>query len=180
MFRIRLAMFLAVFISGATLLPAQENQQAALVRSLNNSVLQIHGQLQAATGNQAAALRSQGGTIIEQRAAALSALIEQDASQALQLAFSDSLLATLAAAFPQSASRLESRGVFEGPIEYVILDDLTLQRHRTDIRRAACWLTARIGWASLSGTGILACHSLGGVGPVRTVPQKIYRLAQAG
>ena len=134
MFRIRLALFLAVFLTGATFLPAQENQQAALVRSLNNSVLQIHGQLQAAQGNQAAALRSQGGTIIEQRAAALSALIEQDASQALQLAFSDSLLATLAAAFPQSASRLESRGVFEGPIEYVILDDPTLQRHRTDIR----------------------------------------------
>jgi hypothetical protein len=48
MFRIRLAMFLAVFLTGAALLPAQENQQAALVRSLNNSVLQIHGQLQAA------------------------------------------------------------------------------------------------------------------------------------
>ena len=134
MFRFRLALFLAAFLTGAVLLPAQENPQAALVRSLNNSLLRVHGQLQAAAGNQAAALRSQGGTIIEQRTSALSALIEQDASQALQLAFSDDLLATLAAAFPQSASSLESRGVFEGPIEYVILDDPTLQRHRTDIR----------------------------------------------
>ena len=134
MFRIKLALFLAVFLTGAALLPAQQNEQAALVRSLNNSVLQIHGQLQSAGQGAAAGLRAQGETLLAQRSAALSALIEQDASQALQLAFSDDLLATLAAAFPQSASSLESRGAFEGPIEYVILDDHTLGRHRVDIR----------------------------------------------
>ncbi|MBF8305578.1 MAG: assoc protein, partial [Acidobacteria bacterium] len=134
MFRIKLALFLAVFLTGAALLPAQQNEQAALVRSLNNSVLQIHGQLQSAGQGAAAGLRAQGETLLAQRSAALSALIEQDASQALQLAFSDDLLATLAAAFPQSAASLESRGAFEGPIEYVILDDHTLGRHRVDIR----------------------------------------------
>ena len=134
MTRFRLAILTVIFLSGAVSLQAQGNQQADQVRTLNTNVLQIHAQLQSAGPGAAAGLREQGDALLAQRSAALSALIQQDPAQALQFAFDENLLATLSAAFPQSAPQLESHGVFEGPIEYIILDDHTLARHRVDIR----------------------------------------------
>jgi len=138
MFRIKLALFLAgFFLTGAVLLPAQQNQQAALVRSLNNSVLEIHGQLQSAGQGATAGLRAQGETLLAQRSAALGALIQQNPGMALQLAFDENLAATLAAAFPQAAGQLESHGVWEGPVDYIVFDDATMMNHRKDIHLAA-------------------------------------------
>lgn len=134
MTRFRMAILTLILFSGAVSLHAQGNQLAAQVRSLNNSVLELHGQLQSAGPGAAAGLRAQGDALLAQRAAALGALIQEDTEQALELAFDDNVVATLSAAFPQSAASLESHGVFEGPIEYVILDDHTLGRHRVDIR----------------------------------------------
>ena len=97
---------------------------------MNNSLLRLHGLLQAATSaNQVASLRSQAAPLLEERLGALSALIEQDASEAISLAFSEDLLAELAVAFPHSVSRLESHGVWQGTLEYNLIDDAQMSKH---------------------------------------------------
>jgi hypothetical protein len=98
---------------------------------LNTQLLKIHAQLLRSSPSEAVMWRSQAAPVIEQRSAALSALAGEDPSQALSLAFSPGLLAELAAAFPQSAGRLESRGVWTGPIEYVVIDEVNLAEHRS-------------------------------------------------
>ena len=114
-------------------LNAQENPAAARMRALNNALLGIHGQMQRATPNEAALLHSQAATVIEERAAALSALIEQDARQGLSFAFSPELLADLAEKFPQSASNLEQHGTWRGPVEYRIFDGADMKSHRSQV-----------------------------------------------
>ena len=104
MLRVKVALVLS-FIWSASLLCAQGNSEAAHVRSLNNNLLQLHGQLQAANASQGASLRSLASAVIAERFAALQSLIALDPSEALQLAFDDNLLAGLAAAFPGSVSR---------------------------------------------------------------------------
>ena len=132
MFKVRLALLLILLYS-ATFVKAQGNSEAAHVLSLNNSLLRLYGQLQAVDASQGASVRSQASEVISERFAALQTLIAQDPAAALQLAFDDNLLAALAAAFPDSASQLESQVTLEGPVDYVILDDATLSRHRIDI-----------------------------------------------
>jgi M6 family metalloprotease-like protein len=89
---------------------------------LNNALLRLHGEMQSAAPDGAADLRRQAATVIEQRTAVLSDLIQQDPRQALSLAFSADLLVDLAAKFPESASLLETHGTWQGPIEYWIAD----------------------------------------------------------
>lgn len=95
---------------------------AARVRALNNSVLQLHGQMQDASPNGADAIRGQAGPVLAQRAAALTRLIQTDPHAALTFAFSPELLADLAAKFPQSGTLLESHATFAGPVEHWIFD----------------------------------------------------------
>src|SRR5260370_24468133 len=56
---------------------SHESERAAQVRALNNSVLQLHGQMQENTSG-AAAIRGQAATVLAQRSAALQALIQED------------------------------------------------------------------------------------------------------
>jgi M6 family metalloprotease-like protein len=112
--------------------PAQESALAAQVRALNNSVLQLHGQLQESqTG--AAGIRSQAATVLAQRAAKLAALIEENPRAALSFAFSPELLADMAAKFPQSASLLESQGTWQGPVEVWVTDYLKPAHSKTTV-----------------------------------------------
>ena len=137
MTRFRMVILTLIFLSGAVSLEAQGNQQAALVRSLNNSVLQLHGQLQSAGQGAAAGLRAQGETLLAQRAAAFSVLVQQSPGDAVQLAFDENLAATLASAFPQAAGQFESSGIWEGPVDYIVFDDATMMNHRKDIHLLA-------------------------------------------
>ena len=89
---------------------------------LNNALLRLHGEMQSAAPDGAADVRRQAAAVIEQRAAVLSDLIQQDPRQALSLAFSADLLADLASKFPESASLLETQGTWQGPVEYWIAD----------------------------------------------------------
>jgi M6 family metalloprotease-like protein len=110
--------------------PAQESALAAQVRALNNSILQLHGQLQESqTG--AAGIRSQAAIVLAQRAASLAALIEENPRAALAFAFSPELLADLARKFPGSASQLESHATLSGPIEHWIFDSADLKTSRS-------------------------------------------------
>src|SRR6266849_456249 len=56
---------------------SHESERAAQVRALNNSVLQLHGQMQE-NASGAAGIRGQAATVLEQRAAALQTLIQED------------------------------------------------------------------------------------------------------
>ncbi len=113
---------------------AQNNPPAARLRSLNNQLLGIYGRLLSSPAGEAIPLRSQGAQVIQERAALLGEMIETDTAQALGLALSQDLLAKLAAAFPDSASRLESTGIWEGQLDWVVAMKPDLVNYR-DIRR---------------------------------------------
>jgi len=104
----------------APVLFAQNNPPAARLRSLNNHLLGIYRQLLSSPAGEAIGLRSQAAQVIQERAALLGEMIETDTAQALGHAFSQDLLAKLAAAFPDSASRLESTGTWEGQLDWVV------------------------------------------------------------
>jgi len=105
---------------------AQDNGLAGQVRALNAQLLQLYGLVQSAGAGQAEALRGQAAPVIEQRAQALSALIQQNPKEALTLAFSEDLLAALRNSFPQSAGSLESHGTWEGLMDYLVTMDFDL------------------------------------------------------
>ena len=100
-----------------------ESQRAAQVRALNNSVLQLHGQLQENTAS-AGAVHGQAATVLAQRAAVLEALIQEDPRAALTFAFSPELLADLAEKVPEAASLLEAQGAWQGTLNVTVSDDL--------------------------------------------------------
>jgi len=105
---------------------AQARQRAELVRSLNNSVLRLHDQMQQNAPN-AGAVRGQAAITLAQRAAALSELIQKEPHSALSFSFSPDLLADLAAKFPNSAALLESHISVTGPVEHWIMDSTDLK-----------------------------------------------------
>src|SRR5881275_935805 len=80
--------------------PVKESPASAHMRALNNSLLNLHGQMQHADANSARMLRSQSATVIGQRSAALMNLIQNNPHAALTFAFSPELLADMAAKFP--------------------------------------------------------------------------------
>jgi len=120
------AIFVGVMLLGSTFAFAQnatsEGAAAVQMRALNNSLLNLHGQMQRANVNSARILRSQAATVIAQRAAAFTWLIQNDPHAALTFAFSPELLTDLATKFPQSASQLESHTTVTGPAQHWVAD----------------------------------------------------------
>jgi M6 family metalloprotease-like protein len=110
-----------------------ESERAAQLRALNNSVLQLHRQLQEDQSG-AAGIRAQAAAVLTQRAAKLAALIEGDPRAALSFAFSPELLADLAAKFPDSAYQLESHTTLSGPIEHWIFDNADHKSSRSQFK----------------------------------------------
>src|SRR5713101_2492083 len=109
-------------ISGSS----HESERAAQVRALNNSVLQLHGQMQEnASGS--AGVRGQAAIALAQRATKLAALIQENPRAALSFAFSPDLLADLAAKFPGSSSQLESHVTLSGTVEHWIMDSADMK-----------------------------------------------------
>jgi M6 family metalloprotease-like protein len=109
---------------------ALESAQAAKVRVFNNSILQLHGQMQE-NASGAAWIRGQAATVIAERAAALTTLMQQEPRAALSFAFSPELLADLAGKFPQSASQLESHATVIGELQHWIEDGADLKTSRS-------------------------------------------------
>jgi hypothetical protein len=108
---------------------SHESERAAQVRALNNSVLQLHGQMQENASGRSA-IRGQAAPVFAQRAATLQALIQEDPHAALTFAFSPELLADLAAKFPDSTSLLESHVTLNGSIEHWIADSADMKSSR--------------------------------------------------
>ena len=117
-----------VLLLGSTLALAQggaavaEGQAAAHMRTLNNSLLNLHGQMQQADASSARTLRSTASNAIAQRNAALIKLIQHDPRAALSFSFSPELLSDLAAKFPQAATLLEAHTTVTGKAEHWIAD----------------------------------------------------------
>ena len=118
---ISLLLFLSARLKAQDQLP-KESPSAVRIRALNNSLLQFHGRMQQSAGGDTAPIRSEAAIVIAQRAAALSALIQEDPHAALSFAFSPELLSDLAAKFPQSAIQLEAHTTLTGSIEHWIFD----------------------------------------------------------
>jgi len=78
--------------------------------------------MQQAQAGEAESIRDQAKTVITERAATLTALIEENPRAALSFAFSPELLADLAAKFPESAGLLETHGTWQGAIEVWVAD----------------------------------------------------------
>src|SRR5690349_15841708 len=148
MYRVK-AIFTTLLLVAATLVcssvaRAQGNSQAAKLRQLNNQLLHLHGQLNAAINSNGNSLHSQASAVIAERFAALQALIEEDPETALEFGFDGELLEALKESFPESAAKLESQGSWTGPVQYLIFDDATLMNHRVDIKMAAAGETLKL------------------------------------
>src|SRR5215471_2642755 len=110
----------------------KESERAAAVRALNNSVLQLHGQLQESQSG-AAGIRSQAAGVLSRRAAALQGLIRENPRAALSFAFSPEMLEDLQSKFPASAAQLESHGAQSGTLEFWTTDYADPRLSRTDV-----------------------------------------------
>lgn len=121
---------LAVLLCGPVLGQAA-GPEAQQVRNLNNDLLRYHAEAQRLPPDALTALRGEVATVMAQRAAALSRLVQEDPAQALALAFSPELLATLAKAFPEAAPLLESHGTWQGPSEEWIFDSVDMKSSRS-------------------------------------------------
>jgi len=106
-------------------------EQVSLVQALNQAAVQVYSQLRTTSPGQAGNLHRQAVPILEKRAAALAALIERDPARAASLTLSPDILSRLKAAFPESASQIESQGTWEGPVEQLIIDDQATQQSRS-------------------------------------------------
>jgi len=105
---------------------SRDSGHGAQVRALNNSVLQLHGQMQE-NSSSAAVVRGQAATVLAQRAAALRALMQEDPHAALSFSFSAELLEDLAAKFPNAAHLLESHVAVAGAVEHWVMDSPDLK-----------------------------------------------------
>ena len=125
------AAFLAVGVLLVSVLSgsAQQNARGGRVRSMNNQLLELHSRAQSDPGN-GASLRGQATDLMQQRVEALAELIEQDPAEALRVAFPSDVLSDLDSSFPGARAHLESRGRWEGPIEYVVADSDDFRSHR--------------------------------------------------
>src|SRR5438128_11298174 len=121
---------------------SHESERAAQVRALNNSVLQLTGQMQE-NASGAAGTRGQAASVLAQRAAALQTLIQENPHAALSFAFSPELLADLATKFPGSVAQLESHATLSGTIEHWTFDNADQKTSHSEYRM-------KVGTQSLS------------------------------
>jgi hypothetical protein len=104
-------------------IPASAQSVQGQLNGLSNALLTLYGQTLGASPADAAEARRQAVDVIEERAAALEALVQADPEAALAAGFSSDLLETLSNAFPDSANGLESRGTWTGTYEVEIGDN---------------------------------------------------------
>jgi M6 family metalloprotease-like protein len=131
---------------------AQSNSRAGEVRQNTSHLLKAMSQVESLPANQRANERARAAPVFAARAEALEALIQSSPSEALGLALPAETLASLAAAFPDSAQLLETRGTWQGEVEYTILDSHDLSSSESRIRID-------------SGQGMLEVHIAGAEPP---------------
>ena len=164
--RAKLAFVLALGVVGTVPVFAQASGQADRVRSLNNDLLRIHAEAQGVPSQGLTALRDEAAPVIAQRAAALSALIQDDPAEALKVVLSPELVADLVAKFPASAAQLETHGTWAGPVEQWVMDHRD-GTHQTVTRMlAAGGQTLEVHFAGLEPKNIKCGETLQATGVV--------------
>lgn len=107
-------------------IPASAQSVQGQLNGLSNALLQLYTNTLGSSPAEAAEARRRAVDVIEERAVALTALIESDPEAALAAGFSSDLLEKLAGAFPASAGSLEARGSVSGTYEVEIGDSTEL------------------------------------------------------
>jgi M6 family metalloprotease-like protein len=129
-----LRLFAAIFVYGLVLsgtfaqgnFALHESSRAAQVRALNNSVLQLHAQVQE-NATITGVVHGQAAAVLAQRATTLQQLVQENPRVALSFAFSPELLADLKQKFPDAASLLESHVSLSGSVEHWIADSADMK-----------------------------------------------------
>ena len=128
------SLFLAMILAAGSAAAQAPNALEDQIRTLNNELLRLDAAARGVPAGELAALRGEAPPVIQQRASALSQLIQTNPSAALKYVFSTDLAATLAAEFPGSASALETSGTWQGPVEQWTFDSADLKSSRTVLR----------------------------------------------
>ena len=118
------ALFALLAVSTPSLLRADHVEDTVeKLTGLNRALLEVLSEHSKASAGSKAQLNSRAAALIANRAARLEGLIAEHANTADKLAFPADLLDQLAAAFPESAYKLEQRGAWQGVVEIVVETD---------------------------------------------------------
>src|SRR5712691_11772610 len=99
---------------------AQGTSEEGPLRALNAEALRLRALLYRGAASENTATHAQAATVLTQRAALLRRLMTSQPRAALQLGFPSDVLADLAAAFPESADSIETRGTWQGTLYYFV------------------------------------------------------------
>lgn len=135
----------------STASPGKESERAAHVRALNNSVLQLHEQLQGSQSG-SGGVRGQAAGVLSRRAAALQALIQENPRAALSFAFSPELLEDLGSKLPDSAAQLERHVSQTGTIEFWTTDYPDPRLSKTEVVLRSGSRTLKLHFATQPAT----------------------------
>lgn len=113
---------LAVFSSS---LLAQGESADAKLRRLNGQAVSMLARYQRADAPGQAQARLEAGRLLADRQASLHEVMRSSPREALRLAFPADVLNDLRGAFPASAALLESRGRWQGQLEFIVQDGTT-------------------------------------------------------
>jgi len=124
-----------LLLAGAGVSVAQVRSQSERehVRSLNNSILQLHQQLHDSSGGSTRTIRERALQIVKERANSLVSLMASDPEGAAAMVFSPEALAELETRIPGASAWLETPGDWEGPAEYIVLDDASLKSSKSTL-----------------------------------------------
>jgi M6 family metalloprotease-like protein len=111
---------------------AQTVSKADQVRGMNGQVLELQAEARRAQGSANTAMpKIKAKQLLAARAQALGELIAADPTQAERLAFPASVLAQLVDSFPEASAYLEQRGAWQGSLEFMVEDGVSLQTSRS-------------------------------------------------
>jgi M6 family metalloprotease-like protein len=110
--------------------PTAAQTRSAMLRNLNNKLLEVYDRRLNGPTSDEEALHSQARAIVAERAATLESLIQEYPAQALALALPQDALTQITATFPEAAGSLESQGAWSGELEYLVQDNARLHTSR--------------------------------------------------
>jgi hypothetical protein len=113
---------------------AQGNSADARLRVLNGQAVSLLARYQRGDAAGKEQVRSEAARLLAERQVSLQELMNANPREALRLAFPADVLNELRGAFPASAANLETRGKWQGTLEYVIQDGTTPANTRDILR----------------------------------------------
>ncbi|MDA0206995.1 MAG: hypothetical protein O3A53_10740 [Acidobacteria bacterium] len=125
----RLSVCLAAALLCVSALAAEQSDASKTVARLNNEILRVYSR-SVRGGGDTSAIRQQAQELLQQREAAMAALVDESPDAALDSALPPDVADEVARAFPESAARVERHGSLIGVLEIEVEDDEDLIKHR--------------------------------------------------